>query len=163
MRFTIFSFLFLFALSLTAFAQNSDGVSAAGDVYGGSDSQAVEMNDEWAIYGEPMPDVMEKFTLSELSKQKDPVIGVEMQVTGTAGKMCGSDECFFMLEDGGSSAKVIRIDPASNMPEDLTGRKVTVFGMLEPIEDAGEPNDGMERQDAPKTYRIMMRSLKVYF
>ncbi|MDT8324478.1 MAG: hypothetical protein RRA94_10220 [Bacteroidota bacterium] len=160
MRFFIFSLFLFLAASITAFAQAEGAVSEAGDVY--SDSQAIEITEEYELYGEPMPDVEEKFRLGAAVSQFQNYIGAEMQISGTVAGMCGGEECYFTMKDGGSTAKVVLIDPGAPMPQDISGREVTVLGMLEATDTEGNPQ--MEPSDdgqAPKHFRILTRSIRV--
>jgi hypothetical protein len=160
MRFLISSlFLFLVA-SVTAFAQVAGAVSEAGDVY--SDSQAIMITEEFELYGEPMPDVEEKFRLGAAIGQFQNYIGAEMQISGSVVRMCGDETCYFIMQDAGKEAKVVLIDPGAPMPKDISGREVTVLGQLEATDAAGNPQmEPSEDGQAPKHYRIMTRSVRV--
>jgi hypothetical protein len=155
---TLALFLVTFTAT-TAFAQDG-AVSEAGDVY--SDTQAIEITDGYELYGEPMPDVMEKFRLAEAIDRYQELIGAEMQITGMVARMCRSNDCFVMLEDAGKEAKVILVDPSAAMPDDIDGREITVFGILEVIESTSPPQTGADAKDAPKKFRMMIRSVKLH-
>lgn len=160
MRFSIFSLFLFLAAAGTAFAQVAGAVSDAGDVY--SDTQAIEITEEYELYGEPMPDVEEKFRLGEAVGQFQNYIGAEMQISGNVARMCGDERCYFVMQDGGKSANVVLIDPGAPMPQDISGREVTVLGMLEAVDAEGNPQ--MEPADdgqAPKNFRILTRSVRV--
>ena len=160
MRFTIIPLLLFFAASLTAVAQSDGNISEAGDVY--SDSQAIEATGEYELYGEPMPDVMEKFSLGDAVAQFGEFIGAEMQISGLVARMCGGEECYFMLEDGGKTAKVILVDPSAPMPSEIAGRNVTVFGMLEAVDAEGNPQvEASEDGKGSLHFRILTRSVRV--
>ncbi len=160
MRFFIFSLFLFLAASVASYAQVAGAVSEAGDVY--SDSQAIMITEEFELYGEPMPDVEEKFRLGAAIGQLQNYMGAEMQISGKVTRMCGDESCYFIMQDAGREAKVMLIDPGAPMPKDISGREVTVLGQLEATDAEGNPQ--MESGDdgqAPKHYRILTRSVRV--
>jgi len=149
---------FLAFTTSTAFAQVEGVVSPSGDVM--SDMQATEITEEHIIFGEPMPDVMEKFRLGEAIQKFDHLRGVEMQLSGTAQK-CAGEDCWILLMDGGQKAKVILLDDRLSIPVDVAGKEVTVFGMLEEFL-VGNPDQATEtNEQTPREFHIIARSVRV--
>ena len=159
MRYMLLPLLLVFAAA-TTYAQ----VSEAGDVY--SDSKAIEINEEYELYGEPMPDVMEKFRVGEAISQWESLMGVELQISGSVVDYRNTEACFVILEDGGKRLTVTLVDPHAPMPSSVMGRDMTVFGTLEALDKGRHPQippppGSAEKVDAPKSFRILARSIRL--
>ena len=143
----------------TALAQVDGAISPAGDVI--TDQQAAEVTDSYIVYGEPMPDVMEKMRLSEAIQRFDETRGLEMQITGTA-QPCAEKDGWVLLQDGGNSAKVILIDEHLTIPVNVNGKEITVFGLLEEQMPDPKSNAKPKDENAPRKYVVITRSVRVY-
>ncbi|MBN1446878.1 MAG: hypothetical protein JXA28_03020 [Bacteroidetes bacterium] len=142
----------------TGYAQTDGVVSPAGDV--STDAHVTEITEEYMVYGEPMPDILEKFRLGEAIQKFDQVRGMEMQLTGIAQK-CPGDDCWVILTDGGQKAKVILLDDRLTVSTDVTGKEITVFGMLEEFLPEN-PDQAKTQGDAiPREFHIISRSVRV--
>jgi len=158
MRTIFFLMAFLVLGASAAMAQVEGTVGADGNVV--MDTPAGEDADGMTEFGEPMPDIMEKFRLAEVADRFEELAGVEMQITGTA-QPCPDDNCWMLLQDGGAEAKMMLVNHDMNISMDLTGKEITVFGMLEPHMEA-DPNQVQAAADDVKpTFHIIVRSVRV--
>lgn len=159
MRTIFFLMTFIVFGASAAMAQVEGAVSSDGEVM--SDTQVTEVTAEYIVFGEPMPDVMEKMALAEAVKRFEELRGVEMQITGTA-QPCPNEDCWVMLTDGGTRATVMLLDDRLTIPMDVTGKEITVFGMLEEHFDPAEAEQELdEGSEEPKDLHVIARSVRI--
>ena len=155
--------LFLMAILVfgasAAFAQVEGAVSSDGEMM--TDEQVTEVTEDYIVFGEPMPDVMEKLRLSEAVDRFDELRGVEMQISGTA-QPCAGEDCWVMLIDGGAKATVMLLDDRLTIPMDVAGKEITVFGMLEEAFDPDAAEQGLgASSEEPKDLHVIARSVRI--
>lgn len=112
-------------------------------------SEPVEATDEYETFGAPLPaaDVMR---LAAVIEDADRYANTDVQITTRVKQVCQKKGCFFVAQDGPHVARVSFKDYGFFVPTDISGRTVTLHGVLKRKElseaqaehfneDAGKP------------------------
>lgn len=113
-------------------------------------SEPVEVSDSYETFGVPLPEPGDPLSLSEVMQDADDFIDTEVKISVKVDQVCQKKGCFFVGQDGEHLVRVSFKDYGFFVPTNISGRFVTLYGVLEKremtqkqadhlSEDAGEP------------------------
>ena len=112
-------------------------------------SEPVEATDEYETFGAPLP-AADAMSLAAVIEDADRYADADVQITTRVKQVCQKKGCFFVAQDGPHIARVSFKDYGFFVPTDISGRTVTLHGVLKRkeiteaqakhfSEDAGRP------------------------
>ena len=112
-------------------------------------SEPVESTDAYETFGAPLP-AADALTLAAVLGDAEQYADADVQITAKVKQVCQKKGCFFVAQDGPHIARVSFKDYGFFVPTDISGRTVTLHGVLKRNElseaqaehfskDAGKP------------------------
>ncbi len=112
-------------------------------------SEPVEVTDAYETFGAPLP-AADAMSLAAIIEDADRYADADVQITVKVKQVCQKKGCFFVAQDGPHIARVSFKDYGFFVPTDISGRTVTLHGVLKRNElseaqaehfskDAGKP------------------------
>ncbi len=112
-------------------------------------SEPVEVTDAYETFGAPLP-AADAMSLAAVIEDADRYADADVQITVKVKQVCQKKGCFFVAQDGPHIARVSFKDYGFFVPTDISGRTVTLHGVLKRneiteaqakhfSEDAGRP------------------------
>ncbi|MEM9172347.1 MAG: DUF4920 domain-containing protein [Pseudomonadota bacterium] len=101
-------------------------------------SEPVEVTDQYETFGEPLVKADSAQPLREIMQTPDDYVDASVQVTAKVEKVCQKKGCFFVAQDGAHLVRVRFKDYGFFVPTDISGRTVTLRGVLKRHELSAE-------------------------
>lgn len=114
----------LLALSLIAFSP----VLFAGDSEVIRLSEPVEVTETYEVFGSKLPESGTPLGLANLMKDEQKYLDQEVLVETRIAKVCQKKGCFFVAQEGASTARVTFKDYGFFIPTDSGGKNVVLLG-----------------------------------
>lgn len=94
-------------------------------------SEPVVVTDEYETFGEPLPASGKVLSLAELLSGADEYLGQTVQVDTRIAQVCQKKGCFFIAQEGATTARVSFKDYGFFVPSDSSGKRVRLAGVLQ--------------------------------
>lgn len=91
-------------------------------------SEPVEVTETVEVFGASLDDKSPGLSLKQLLAEQDTLDGEQVRVTTRVAKVCQKKGCFFIAQEGASSARVSFVDYSFFVPTDSGGKEVTLVG-----------------------------------
>ena len=91
-------------------------------------SEPVEVTETHEIFGSALPESGEPLSLTDLMKDNEKYLDQEVLVTTRIAKVCQKKGCFFVAQEGPSTARVTFKDYEFFIPTDSGGKDVVLAG-----------------------------------
>lgn len=92
-------------------------------------SEPVEATEDYETFGAPLP-AGEAMSLTAVIEGAEQYADANVQVTAKVKQVCQKKGCFFVAQDGPHIARVSFKDYGFFVPTDISGRTVTLHGVL---------------------------------
>ncbi len=97
-------------------------------------SEPVSVTDTHETFGAPMPETAEPIALSALVANPEDYADKSVVVEARVSEVCQKKGCFFIAQDGATTVRVSFKDYSFFVPTDISGRDVTMVGVLKQVE-----------------------------
>jgi hypothetical protein len=91
-------------------------------------SEPVGVTDTYEVFGSTLPENGTPLSLGELMGNNDEYLGQEVLVKTRIAKVCQKKGCFFVANEGASTARVTFKDYGFFIPTDSGGKNVVLLG-----------------------------------
>ena len=91
-------------------------------------SEPVEVTETHEVFGSPLPDSGTPLSLADLMTDENKYLDQEVMVETRIAKVCQKKGCFFVAQEGASTARVTFKDYGFFIPTDSGGKNVVLLG-----------------------------------
>ena len=91
-------------------------------------SEPVEVTETHEVFGSPLPDSGTPLSFADLMTDENKYLDQEVMVETRIAKVCQKKGCFFVAQEGASTARVTFKDYGFFIPTDSGGKNVVLLG-----------------------------------